>query len=120
MDLIAIELLLWAALIFFFWIMKDELGNVEDAIEALGFNSQRRITSVSKRFSYDKPEQVMDAIGNYMGSQIYRYVVISGEKYQFDHIYSPNSAIQPEEDQRCLEPGLVYVRCEEFTPVNQD
>ena len=117
MDLIAIELVLWAALIFFFWVLKDGLGNVEDDIEALGFNSQRRLSIASKHFSYDRPERVMEAIGNYMDSQIYRYVVIAGENYQFDHIYSSESAIQPEEGQRCLEPGLVYVRCDAPPPV---
>lgn len=117
MDLIAIELLLWAALIFFFWALKDELGKVEDEIEALGFNAQRRQLATMKCFSYDRPERVMDAIGNYMGAQIYRYVVIAGENYQFDHIVPAENIARPQDGQRYLEPGLVYVRCDDLPKV---
>ena len=119
MDLIAIELLLWAALIFFFWVMKDGLGNVEDDIEALGFNAQRRRLAQMKRFSYDRPERVMEAIGNYMGAQIYRYVVIAGENYQFDHVAPKEGIVNPEDGQRCLEPGLIYIRCDDL-PTNRN
>ena len=114
MDLIAIELLLWAALIFFFWVMKDGLGNIEDDIEALGFNAHRRQLAALKRFKYERPERAIEAIGNYMDAQIFRYVVIAGENYQFDHIVPKESMEIPQEGQCCVEPGLVYVRCDDL------
>ena len=113
MDLIAIELLLWAGLIFFFWALKDALNHVESDIEALGFNAGRRASNLSTGFQYDRPDQLIEAIGNYMDIQIFRYAVIAGENYQFDHIFSSGSQMGPEDEQRCLAPGLVYVRCQD-------
>jgi hypothetical protein len=111
MEIILIELLLWAGLIFFFWALKDGLSNVESDLEMLGFNAPG--STSSPRLRYDRPERVSEAIGTYQGAQIYRYATFSGENYVYDHVVPASAAITLEEGQRCLEPGLVYVRCED-------
>jgi hypothetical protein len=111
MDIVLIELLLWAGLIFFFWALKDGLTSVESDLEALGINAYSHQTSL-RHFRYDRPERVSEAIGTYQGAQIYHYATFAGENYEYDHIFTAENAIALEVGQRCLEPGLVYVRCE--------
>ena len=109
MEIILIELLLWAGLIFFFWALQDGLGDVESDLEMLRCNAPG---SSSPRLRYDRPERVSEAIGIYQGAQIYRYATFAGENYVYDHVLPAPAAITLEGDQRCVEPGLVYVRCE--------
>lgn len=111
MEIILIELLLWAGLIFFFWALKDGLSDVESDIEALGFNAP--LPASLRHLHYDRPERVSEAIGSYQGTQIYHYATFAGEKYEYDHVVPAESAMALEEGQRCLEPGLVYVRCDD-------
>ncbi|HCN90868.1 MAG TPA: hypothetical protein DIT28_17100 [Oxalobacteraceae bacterium] len=111
MEIILVELLLWAGLIFFFWVLKDGLGNVETDLESLGFNAP--IPASSPRVCYDLPERVSEVIGSYQGAQIYRYATFAGERYLYDHIVPAAGAIVLEDGQRCMEPGLIYVRCED-------
>lgn len=111
MEIILIELLLWAGLVFFFWALKDGLSHVENDIESLGFNARQFPPSLM-RMRYDRPDRVSEAIGSYQGAQIYHYATIGGENYEYDHIFPLGSDIMLEQGQRCLEPGLVYVRCE--------
>jgi hypothetical protein len=111
MEIILIELLLWGGLIFFFWALKDGLGNVESDLEMLGFNAPRSTSPPGLR--YDRPERVSEAIGTYQGAQIYRYATFSGESYMYDHVLPAAAALTLEDNQRCLEPGLVYVRCDD-------
>ena len=111
MDLIAIELILWAGLIFFFWAMKDILNHIESDIEGLGLNLGQHVSNPSKHFHFDQPDRLTESIGNYMDAPIYRRAVIAGEEYQFDHIVPAGTTMIPRDEQRCLAPGLVYVRC---------
>lgn len=111
MEIILIELLLWAGLIFFFWALKEGLSNVESDLEGLGFNVPGPASSPQLR--YDSPERMSEAIGSYQGAQIYRYATFAGENYVYDHIVPCPTAMMLQEGQRCLEPGLVYVRCED-------
>lgn len=109
MEIILIELLLWAGLIFFFWALRDGLNHVESEMEAQG-QGNGLISVTMSVFSFDKAETVSEQIGRYRDAPIYRYAVISGKNYQFAHIllYESFSALQAEE--RCLAPGLVYSR----------
>ena len=109
MEIILIELLLWAGLIFFFWALKDGLGSVESDLEMLGLNAAGSTSSPHLR--YDRPERVSEAIGTYQGAQIYRYATFAGENYIYDHVLPASAAITLTGDQRCVEPGLVYIRC---------
>jgi hypothetical protein len=109
MEVILLELFLWAGLIFFFWALKDGLGNVEDDIENLGLLNSRRLTSASQAPIYDCPEKVLDVIGSYKDRPIFRYAVIQGLYYRFDHIYTPGIPVRVDKGARCLAPGLVYI-----------
>lgn len=111
MEIILIELLLWAGLIFFFWALKDGLSNVESDIEAFGIHAP--LPPSPRNLHFDHPERVSEAIGSYQGEQIYHYATFCGEQFQYDHIVPAESDITLEEGQRCLEPGLIYVRCED-------
>ena len=110
MDILAIELLLWAVLIFFFWALKDGLGNIEADIESLGLFPSNKHRLVSARLRFEQPEKLSDVMGNYMGGQIYRYAVIAGEQYEFDHICPSQISSVIREGERCIAPGLVYRR----------
>lgn len=110
MDIILIELLLWAGLIFFFWALRDGLSHVESDIEALGFNGQQIPTSL-QHVRFERPDKVIETIGRYKDAQIYHYAIISGKPYQFDYILPAEDLMALRDDQRCLAPGLVYVRC---------
>jgi hypothetical protein len=112
MDLVLIELVLWAGLLFFFWALKDGLGRVESDIESLGLlhNSQQDIQS-RRGFIFERPERVEELIGSYRDAQIYRYAVIQGRLYEFDRICPNEKDMGIDKEERCLAPGLVYQEC---------
>ena len=111
MEIILIELLLWAGLIFFFWALRDGLNHVESELESLG--SDGGIMS-NRAFivSFDRAETVSEPIGRYRDAPIYRYAVIDGKNYQFAHILPGESLLTLPGEERCLAPGLVYARTE--------
>jgi hypothetical protein len=112
MDLVLIELVLWAGLLFFFWALKEGLSHVESDIDSLGLMSNaRQIASAAERLSFYRPDHVEEPIGSYRDAQIYRYAVIQGRVYQFDRILLPESAMTVDAEERCVAPGLVYQEC---------
>ena len=112
MEIILIELLLWAGLIFFFWALRDGLNHVESELEAQG--SDGGIISISVSVvSFDRAETVSEPIGRYRDAPIYRYAVIGGKNYQFAHILPGESFLTLPAEGRCLAPGLVYARAED-------
>ncbi|HJV73997.1 MAG TPA: hypothetical protein VJ654_07240 [Noviherbaspirillum sp.] len=112
MDLILIEILLWIGLLFFFWALKEGLGNVESDIESFGLlqNARNSMLRGEKLRTY-RPERVVEPIGSYRETQIYRYAVIQGRVYQFDRICPPGSDMSLDEEECYLEPGLIYQAC---------
>lgn len=111
MDVLLIELILWAGLLFLFWALKDGLGRVESDMESLGLFSPQP-AKATMRARYVRPEKVAEPIGSYKDEPIYRYAYIDGRRYQFDRV-SPAVANEIlNEEERCMEPGLVYVRCD--------
>lgn len=112
MDLVLIEILLWVGLLFFFWALKEGLGNVESDIESLGLlqNARNSLLREGKAHPYC-PEHVAEPIGSYRETQIYRYAVIHGRVYQFDRICPPGSNMSLEEEECYVEPGLIYQAC---------
>lgn len=111
MDLVLLELVCWAGLLFFFWALKDGLGNIETDIESLGFAANAKQGVPGDRIRFERPERVEEPIGSYRDAQIYRYAVIHGRTYQFDRVCPPDSNIRLDADERCVAPGLVYQEC---------
>ena len=112
MDLLLIELLLWGGLVFFFWALKDGLGQVETDIESLGLLDKRRpFPNAATGIPYVRPERVFEPIGSYQDVQIHRYAIIGGRQYQFDRVCPEQSGITLAADEYCVAPGLVYREC---------
>lgn len=110
MDLLVIELILWAGLLFFFWALKDGLGRVESDLESLGLLNGTQ-SDGANRLRFVRPERVAEPIGTYKDEPIYRYAYFDGQRYQFDHVLPADSRKLARENAFCLEPGLVYVWC---------
>jgi hypothetical protein len=111
MDFVIIELLLWVGLIFFFWVLKDNLGRMESDIETVELFNRHKIAASSGNVPYARPDKVIDPIGSYQDAQIYRYAIINGKNYQFDHVFPFGKPASLQQGQRCLAPGLVYTEC---------
>jgi hypothetical protein len=111
MDFALIELIMWAGLIFFFWVLKDNLGRVESDIEEIAAKRQRLGDRLAASLAYARPEKLQDPIGSYKGQQIFRYAIINGKNYQFDHVLP--AGCPTAEGECCVAPGLVYVACQE-------
>jgi hypothetical protein len=109
MELILIELFLWAGLIFFFWALKDGLSHVEADIDDLGLFSGKSESSSAKPVQFARPEQVLDPIGRYQDTPIYQYAVIDGRHYRFDRVCPVGMKMPTQEHERYVSPGLVYV-----------
>lgn len=109
MEIILIELLLWAGLIFFFWALRDGLNHVDSELDSLGAGGGIASTATSV-VSFDRPETVSEPIGRYRDAPIYRYAIIGGKKYQFAHVLPWETLSTLQADERCLAPGLVYAR----------
>jgi len=108
-EVILIELLLWAGLVFFFWALRDGLNHVESELEAQ-HGSQENISITVAVIHFDRAEEVCEPIGRYRDAPIYRFAVIGGRSYQFAHILPYESFSFLQADERCLAPGLVYTR----------
>jgi hypothetical protein len=108
-EIILIELLLWAGLVFFFWALRDGLNHVEAELEARR-GEQGSVSFTMSVVNFDRADEVREQIGRYRDAPIYRFAIISGKNYQFAHIlpYASFGLLQPED--RCLAPGLVYTR----------
>lgn len=109
MEIIFFELILWGALIFFIWALKDNLDRIETDIEDLGVLSTRTAASAARPAGYQCADKVIEPIGRYCDAPIYQYAIIGDQYYRFDRV-SPDGAVTAvNEDECCLEPGLVYV-----------
>jgi hypothetical protein len=115
MDIVLLELVLWAGLICFLWVMKDSLGKIESELErtaaqkAAGRSAHGKDTGHADRLS--------DPIGRLGDATIYRIAVIDGQTYEFDHVAASRDAPLPA-NQRWLPPGLVYSRLDDTPPAN--
>jgi len=113
LEIILIELLLWAGLIFFFWALRDGLNQVEADLAAQG---QPKATTESAELPtcFARPDQLSEPIGRYRDAQIYRLAVIDGKPYQFQHILPWGSFATLLAGERCIAPGLVYAMCQDY------
>ena len=104
MDIVLIELVLWAGLIFFLWVLKDTLGKFESEIDRAAPNKP----DAAPRPGVARPDRLYDPIGSYGGATIFRYAVIDGEQYEFDYASSEGPGVRLGAHQRYIAPGLVY------------
>jgi len=109
MELIVIELFLWAGLIFFFWALKDGLSHVEADIEDLGMFNNKAELSSTRKVEIARPERVIDPIGRYQDAQIFQYAVIGGQYFRFDRVCPAGTGMSTQEHERYVAPGLIYV-----------
>ena len=112
MDFILIEVLLWAALIFFFWALKDNLGRVEADIEDFGLLRMRGTSGKTEARGFDRADKLLEPIGHYRDTPIFQYAVIGDRCFRFDRV-TPDGPRSAGEDERCIAPGLIYVAVQE-------
>jgi hypothetical protein len=104
MDIVLIELVLWAGLIIFLWVLKDTLGKFESEIDQTAPNKPE----AAPRPGLVEPDRLYEPIGSYGGATIFRYAVIDGKQYEFDYATSEGPGLRLGADQRFIAPGLVY------------
>ena len=104
MDIVLIELVLWAGLIFFLWVLKDTLGKFESDIDRVAANK----SEAASRPGLVQPDRLYEPIGSYGGTTIFRFAVIDGKQYEFDYASSEGPGLNLSPDQRFIAPGLVY------------
>lgn len=110
MDAVMVELLLWAGLIFFLWVLKDTMGKLESEIER-SRGVRKSAAACSRPFVRTRVESFSEPIGSYGGTTIYRYVHIAGKTYCFEHVCPCVADLRLQPHQRCIEPGLLYSEC---------
>jgi len=104
MDIVLIELVLWAGLIFFLWVLKDTLGSFESEIDRAAPNK----AGPARKPGTANPERLYEPIGSYGGVTIFRYAIIDGERYEFEFASGGGPDISLAPNQRYIAPGLVY------------
>lgn len=110
MEIALLEIVLWAGLIFFFWVLKENLGKVETDLEK--HEAERLLAARNKSVpDFKSPERLFEPIGYYRDAPIYRFAIISGRCYCFESV-CPIGPFSLTADQACLQPGLLYVACE--------
>ena len=107
-EIILIELLLWAGLIFFFWALRDGLNQAETEMEKQERPFEQAVSVLP---SFDRPDRLSEPIGRYRDAQIYRIAFFEGKAYQFQHILPWESFSFLVTGERCIAPGLVYAMC---------
>ncbi|MET0963216.1 MAG: hypothetical protein ABWY05_10435 [Noviherbaspirillum sp.] len=114
MDIVLIELVLWAGLVFFLWVLKDTLGNIESELDRAATRAAGAASS--RRQGVSRPERLFEPIGSYGETTIFRFAVIDGETYEFDCVSSqgPDTVLAPH--QRYIAPGLVYSATSSASP----
>lgn len=111
MEVVMIELVLWAGLIFFLWVLKDSLCRLESEIEQSDGARKAPASGNGHMLARAATQILAEPIGTYGGAPIYRYAIIDGKTYCFDHVCLCHAGTALAPDQRCLEPGLLYVEC---------
>ena len=107
MELFFIELMLWAGLVGFFWVMKNQLNQIESEIDKMRILPQSSSTTLDDH-SYDKADSLSQEIGSYLDCPIHQLASIGGQLYRFDYVFPEGRLTDLRSDQRCVKPGLVY------------
>ncbi len=111
MELLLIELVLWGGFFLLLWALKDGLGRVEADLEALGLSNRTPLRVGGTIPHYSRAERLIERIGTYCDQPIYAYAEIGGRTYRFDRVCPEGTIPMLRDNERCLPPGLVYVRC---------
>lgn len=109
-ELVVYVLFVVFELLVLFWVTyfanaKIKSSDLEGGAESDSFFGQASPST----FRFVDPDHVSEPMGNYKGVQIYRYAVIGGVKFQFEHIFPSEGVVKIEKGARCLAPGLVYL-----------
>lgn len=115
MDIVLLELVLWAGLICFLWVMKDSLGKIESELEKSA--AHKAAGGALRGEGTDHADRLSEPIGRLGDATIYRFAIIDGQSYEFDHVAASKNAPLAA-NQRCLPPGLVYSRHDDMSPLN--
>jgi hypothetical protein len=105
-----IEIILWAALVFFLWTLRDNLGDLESELQEAQAMKSREIAARALSQRFVKPEVVDEPIGRYRDATIHARIGINGKQYRFDYVCPPVGCPPLRPDQCCIAPGIVYVR----------
>ena len=106
MELIAIDLILWLGFGLLLWVLKDSFKKIQSDLR--NYRQPLRPRAEAKPALIGTPQRLIDPIGHYLDQQIYRYAIINGRHYRFDHVCSKEMAARLTETQRWISPGLVY------------
>jgi hypothetical protein len=115
MDIVLLELVLWAGLICFLWVMKDSLGKIESELERSA--TQKAAGRDFRGNDTARADRLSEPIGRLGDATIYRFAIIDGQTYEFDHVAVSKDAPLAIH-QRWLAPGLVYSRHDDMNPAN--
>lgn len=107
MELVAIDLILWLGFGLLLWVLKDSLQNIDTDLR--NYRLHRAGQPVNQGTVMTKPQRLMEPMGHYLDQPIYRYAIIDGRHYRFDHVCPRELASRLPEKQRWIAPGLVYV-----------
>jgi hypothetical protein len=107
MELIAIDLILWLGFGLLIWVLKDSFKNIQSDLRH--YRQPLRPRAELKCDAIATPQRLIDPIGQYLDQPIYRYAIIDGRHYRFDHVCSKEMVTRLTETQRWIAPGLVYV-----------
>jgi hypothetical protein len=110
MDIVLLELVLWAGLICFLWVMKDSLGKIESELERSA--AQKAAGRSLRDNDAARADRLSDPIGRLGEATIYRFAIIDGQTYEFDYVAASKDAPLAA-SQRWLPPGLVYRQMDE-------
>ncbi len=107
MEMVAVELILWLCFALLLWVLKDSLQNIETELRNYRLGQPGR--SATQRIQMAKPQRLMVPMGQYLDQPIYRYAVIDGRHYRFDHVCPKElTTTQLPQTQRWIAPGLIY------------
>jgi len=115
MDIVLLELVLWAGLICFLWVMKDSLGKIESELERTA--AQKAAGRGLRSEDTVHVDRLYDPIGRLGDTTIYRFAIIDDQNYEFDYV-AAGKDLRLAANQRCLPPGLVYTLREDTNAAN--
>lgn len=107
MEMVAIELLLWLGFALLIWVLKDSLDQLESELHEYQFPAAAH--RAVRRDRIVTPQHLIEPIGHYLDHMIYRYAIIDGRHYCFDHVCPAGMPLCLNDKQRWISPGLVYV-----------
>ena len=107
MEIILIELVLWAGFAVLFWVLRDKLKQPNTGT---GSNTEQTGFGVSGHDAvhFDRADELTEPIGTYQDAPIYLHARIGERNYEFSHVCAPEMRGEAQPDQRYLSPGLVY------------